>query len=170
MKKRILSIVLAVLMLLSVMPVTAMAADRTTVNTAQNGIEATKTAKWVNEKEGIAEITITVKGEPPEVSTPEVDAVLVIDLSGSMNDNNKLNDAKAAAKKFVDKFFGKDAPASYKKSVRIAVVGYNGYAKAYADLTEAKDADALYTLFGSGYGSLSADGGTNIQDGIYQAQ
>ena len=45
MKKRILSIVLAVLMLLSVMPVTAMAADRTTVNTAQNGIEATKTAK-----------------------------------------------------------------------------------------------------------------------------
>ena len=170
MKKRFLSIVLAVLMLLSVMPVTAMAADRTTVNTAQNGIEATKTAKWVNEKEGIAEITITVKGEPPEVSTPEVDAVLVIDLSGSMNDNNKLNDAKAAAKKFVDKFFGTSAPASYKKSVRIAVVGYNGYAKAYADLTEAKDADALYTLFGSGYGSLSAGGGTNIQDGIYQAQ
>lgn len=170
MKKRFLSIVLAVLMLLSVMPVTAMAADRTTVNTAQNGIEATKTAKWVNEKEGIAEITITVKGEPPEVSTPEVDAVLVIDLSGSMNDNNKLNDGKAAAKKFVDKFFGKDAPASYKKSVRIAVVGYNGYAKAYADLTEAKDADALYTLFGSGYGSLSAGGGTNIQDGIYRAQ
>lgn len=147
-----------------------MAADRTTVNTAQNGIEATKTAKWVDKKEGIAEITITVKGELPEVSTPEVDAVLVIDLSGSMNDNNKLNDAKAAAKKFVDKFFGKDAPASYKKSVRIAVVGYNGYAKAYADLTEAKDADALYTLFGSGYGSLSAGGGTNIQDGIYRAQ
>ena len=170
MKKRILSIVLAVLMLLSVMPVTAMAADRTTVNTAQNGIEATKTAKWVDKKEGIAEITITVKGEPPEVSTPEVDAVLVIDLSGSMNDNNKLNDAKAAAKKFVDKFFGTSAPASYKKSVRIAVVGYNGYAKAYADLTEAKDADALYTLFGSGYGSLSAGGGTNIQDGIYRAQ
>ena len=157
-------------MLLSVLPVTAMAADRTTVNTAQNGIEATKTAKWVNEKEGIAEITITVKGEPPEVSTPEVDAVLVIDLSGSMNDNNKLNDAKAAAKKFVDKFFGTSAPASYKKSVRIAVVGYNGYAKAYADLTEAKNADALYTLFGSGYGSLSAGGGTNIQDGIYRAQ
>lgn len=170
MKKRFLSIVLAVLMLLSVMPVTAMAADRTTVNTAQNGIEATKTAKWVDKKEGIAEITITVKGEPPEVSTPEVDAVLVIDLSGSMNDNNKLNDAKAAAKKFVDKFFGTSAPASYKKSVRIAVVGYNGYAKAYADLTEAKDADALYTLFGSGYGSLSAGGGTNIQDGIYRAQ
>lgn len=170
MKKRILSIVLAVLMLLSVLPVTAMAADRTTVNTAQNGIEATKTAKWVNEKEGIAEITITVKGEPPEVSTPEVDAVLVIDLSGSMNDNNKLNDAKAAAKKFVDKFFGTSAPASYKKSVRIAVVGYNGYAKAYADLTEARNADALYTLFGSGYGSLSAGGGTNIQDGIYRAQ
>lgn len=170
MKKRFLSIVLAVLMLVSVLPVTAMAADRTTVNTAQNGIEATKTAKWVNEKEGIAEITITVKGEPPEVSTPEVDAVLVIDLSGSMNDNNKLNDAKAAAKKFVDKFFGTSAPASYKKSVRIAVVGYNGYAKAYADLTEAKDADALYTLFGSGYGSLSAVGGTNIQDGIYRAQ
>ena len=170
MKKRFLSIVLAVLMLLSVLPVTAMAADRTTVNTAQNGIEATKTAKWVNEKEGIAEITITVKGEPPEVSTPEVDAVLVIDLSGSMNDNNKLNDAKAAAKKFVDKFFGTSAPASYKKSVRIAVVGYNGYVKAYADLTEAKDADALYTLFGSGYGSLSAGGGTNIQDGIYRAQ
>ena len=157
-------------MLLSVLPVTAMAADRTTVNTAQNGIEATKTAKWVNEKEGIAEITITVKGEPPEVSTPEVDAVLVIDLSGSMNDNNKLKDAKAAAKKFVDKFFGTSAPASYKKSVRIAVVGYNGYAKAYANLTEAKDADALYTLFGSGYGSLSAGGGTNIQDGIYRAQ
>lgn len=170
MKKRFLSIVLAVLMLVSVLPVTAMAADRTTVNTAQNGIEATKTAKWVDKKEGIAEITITVKGEPPEVSTPEVDAVLVIDLSGSMNDNNKLNDAKAAAKKFVDKFFGTSAPASYKKSVRIAVVGYNGYAKAYADLTEAKDADALYTLFGSGYGSLSAGGGTNIQDGIYRAQ
>ena len=94
MKKRILSIVLAVLMLVSVLPISALAADveppiaetgvstKTSENTTGPKLE--KSAQWVNEKAGIAKITIKVTGEQPTQSTKKTDIVLVIDRSLSM--------------------------------------------------------------------------------------
>ena len=109
MKKRILSIVLAVLMLVSVLPISALAADveppiaetgvstKTSENTTGPKLE--KSAQWVDEKAGIAKITIQVTGEQPTETAKKTDIVLVIDRSLSMtqNDRDWLKNAKKAA-------------------------------------------------------------------------
>ena len=122
MKKRILSIVLAVLMLVSVMPISAMAA--TEPEQPQSNITATKTAEWVDGTEGIAKVTIEVSGKAPEESviTQTTDIVLVMDRSLSMTNNGsqKLTNVKAAANDFAEKLMKDNAD----KKVRIAVVGY----------------------------------------------
>ena len=47
------------------------------------------------------------------------DIVLVIDTSGSMNDNGRIDAAKDAAKKFVDKLLDENHP-----NTRIALVSF----------------------------------------------
>lgn len=130
MKKRILSIVLAVLMLVGIMPISAIAADAeppaaqtgVSTKTSENttGPKLEKSAQWVDEKAGIAKITIKVTGEQPTQSTKKTDIVLVIDRSLSMtqNDRDWLDNAKKAAKAFAEKVLTGDP------NVRIAVVAY----------------------------------------------
>lgn len=130
MKKRFLSIVLAVLMLVSVLPISALAADveppiaetgvSTKISENTTGPKLEKSAQWVDEKAGIAKITIKVTGEQPTQSTKKTDIVLVIDRSLSMtqNDRDWLKNAKKAAKAFAKKILNGDP------NVRIAVVAY----------------------------------------------
>lgn len=178
MKKRILSIVLAVLMLVSVLPISALAADveppiaetgvstKTSENTTGPKLE--KSAQWVNEKAGIAKITIQVTGEQPTQSTKKTDIVLVIDRSLSMtrdDDRNRrdwLDNAKKAAKAFANKVLTGDP------NVRIAVVAYA--AKTIDDRDFSSDLttvqqhiDAINTENGDWHG-------TNIQAGIHSAR
>ena len=102
MKKRFLSIVLAVLMLLSVMPVTAMAADGTT----DTGAEGTQTAVGTVSTDGAIHVNKSVVTNAEtgktsleleafatntvstETTYDPLDIVLVLDVSGSMGDNN----------------------------------------------------------------------------------
>lgn len=55
-------------------------------------------AQPVENKEGIYEITLTIQGKNFETNS---DVVLVIDKSGSMNDDDKLLDTKKAAIAFL---------------------------------------------------------------------
>lgn len=178
MKKRFLSIVLAVLMLVGIMPISALAADveppiaetgvstKTSENTTGPKLE--KSAQWVDEKAGIAEITIKVTGEQPTETTKKTDIVLVIDRSLSMtrdDDRNRrdwLDNAKKAAKAFANKVLTGDP------NVRIAVVAYA--AKTIdnrdfsSDLTTVQQhIDAINTENGDWHG-------TNIQAGIHSAR
>lgn len=96
MKKRILSILLAVLMLLSVLPVTAMAADGTT----DTGATGTQTAVGAVSEDGAIHVNKSVSADGKTlkleafatntVSTKTtydpLDIVLVLDVSGSMRD------------------------------------------------------------------------------------
>lgn len=172
MKKRILSIVLAVLMLLSVLPTTALAAEESVVPqnivTAEHGgVKVEKRAEWTDEKNGKAKITFTLTGGTmTSQDIPVTDIVLVIDKSASMSKNGspKMNNAKKAAVSFVDKFFGTGADQGYKDKVRIAVVSYSGSANTVVGLTN-KINDLT-----SGINNIRADGGTHIQAGIYRAQ
>ena len=130
MKKRFLSILLAVLMLVSVLPISALAADveppiaetgvSTKISENTTGPKLEKSAQWVDEKAGIAKITIKVTGEQPTQSTKKTDIVLVIDRSLSMtqNDRDWLKNAKKAAQAFAKKILNGDP------NVRIAVVAY----------------------------------------------
>lgn len=172
MKKRILSIVLAVLMLLSVMPVTALAAEESVVpqnvvTAEQGGVKVEKRAEWTDEKNGKAKITFTlIGGTMTSQDIPETDIVLVIDKSGSMGTgkDSKMDKAKTAAKDFVDKFFGTGADQGYKDKVQIAVVFYSDSATTDVGLTNQKD------LLISAISDISANGGTHIQAGIHRAQ
>lgn len=174
MKKRILSIVLAVLMLVSVLPISALAADveppiaetgvstKTSENTTGPKLE--KSAQWVDEKAGIAKITIKVTGEQPTETTKKTDIVLVIDRSLSMTQYGRdwLDNAKKAAKVFAKKVLTGDP------NVRIAVVAYA--AKTIDDRDFSSDLttvqqhiDAINTENGDWHG-------TNIQAGIHSAR
>ena len=190
MKKRILSIVLAVLMLVSVLPISALAADveppiaetgvstKTSENTTGPKLE--KSAQWVDEKAGIAKITIKVTGEQPTQSTKKTDIVLVIDRSLSMtqNDRDWLKNAKKAAKAFAKKVLTGDP------NVRIAVVAYaaktiNDWDFSSKLATVENNIDAINTnnVYYNGqwyanYNSLWSENwhGTNIQAGIHSAR
>lgn len=178
MKKRFLSIVLAVLMLVGIMPISAIAADAeppaaqtgVSTKTSENttGPKLEKSAQWVNEKAGIAKITIKVTGEQPTETTKKTDIVLVIDRSLSMtrdDDRNRrdwLDNAKKAAKAFANKVLTGDP------NVRIAVVAYAAKTIDDRDFnsdleTVKKHIDAINTDNGNWHG-------TNIQAGIHSAR
>lgn len=173
MKKRILSILLAVLMLLSVLPVTAMAADGSTdmpvTMTSENtdGPKLKKTAQWENKNAGIAKITMEVWGEPSQQSTEfgPTDIVLVVDCSGSML-GTRIEKAKTAARDFVEQFLGSNGTESSRANVQIGVVTYNKTANRAAELSNSKDElnNKINTI------NATYDTGTNIQAGIHTAQ
>lgn len=178
MKKRILSIVLAVLMLVGIMPISAIAADAeppaaqtgVSTKTSENttGPKLEKSAQWVNEKAGIAKITIKVTGEQPTQSTKKTDIVLVIDRSLSMtrdDDRNRrdwLDNAKKAAKAFANKVLTGDP------NVRIAVVAYA------AKTIDDRDFSSDLTTVQQHIDAINTDNGnwhgTNIQAGIHSAR
>ena len=172
MKKRILSLVLAVLMLFSVLPTTAFAEEsaapqKNVVRVEKDGVTVEKKAEWTDAKAGKAKITFTLTGGTmTSQDIPETDIVLVIDRSASMSKNGspKMNNAKKAAVSFVDKFFGTGADQGYKNKVQIAVVSYSDSATANVGLTNQKES------LTSAINGIRAKGGTHIQAGIYRAQ
>ena len=178
MKKRFLSIVLAVLMLVGIMPISAIAADAeppaaqtgVSTKTSENttGPKLEKSAQWVNEKAGIAKITIKVTGEQPTETTKKTDIVLVIDRSLSMtrddyrNRRDWLDNAKKAAKAFANKVLTGDP------NVRIAVVAYA--AKTIDDRDFSSDLKTVKQHIDAINTENDDWHGTNIQAGIHSAR
>lgn len=134
----------------------------------------------MDEKAGIAKITIQVTGEQPTETAKKTDIVLVIDRSLSMtqNDRDWLKNAKKAAKAFAKKVLTGDP------NVRIAVVAYA--AKTINDWnfsskleTVENNIDAINTnnVYYKGQWYADHDSwqsenwhGTNIQAGIHSAR
>ena len=190
MKKRFLSIVLAVLMLVGIMPISAIAADAeppaaqtgVSTKTSENttGPKLEKSAQWVDEKAGIAKITIQVTGEQPTETAKKTDIVLVIDRSLSMTENDRdwLKNAKQAAKAFAKKVLTGDP------NVRIAVVAYaaktidnRDFSSKLATVENNIDAINTNNVYYDGHWYADHDSlwsenwhGTNIQAGIHSAR
>lgn len=176
MKKRILSIVLAVLMLVGILPISAIAAD---AEAPESNITAVKSAQWVEgrESEGIAKVTIQVSGKAPEewTVTDPTDIVLVMDRSLSMDDKatsndryDKMTQAKNAAKQFAQKMLESD-------KVRIAVVMYTKTAQTVKGQNQDAFSNAYATVENrinsiTTEGVSSENSGTNIQAGIHAAR
>lgn len=177
-------------MLVSVLPISALAADveppiaETGVSTKTSGNtigpKLEKSAQWVDEKAGIAKITIKVTGEQPTETAKKTDIVLVIDRSLSMTQNNRdwLENAKKAAKAFAKKVLTGDP------NVRIAVVAYaaktiNDWDFSSTLKTVENNIDAINTnnVYYNGQWYADHDSwrsedwhGTNIQAGIHSAR
>ena len=99
--------------------------NQLTTNDATSGgntkdIVLTKTAKDKGEDDAgnqIFDISLGVKGKKVNTARP-VDVTLAIDVSGSMNDSNKMTDTKQAANDFVDSVLTEGS------SARISVVKF----------------------------------------------
>lgn len=165
--KQALALVLALVMALSLVALPSFAEGEETGGGTESGpkwddpgsILLNKVAQPVENKEGIYEITLTIQGKNFETNS---DVVLVIDKSGSMNDDDKLWDTKKAAIAFGEKLLTKGS------TTRIAIV-------TYADNATSINKGHFYTAdeldaFKSQINGITASGGTNQQAGIYKAQ
>lgn len=108
------------------------------------------------------EITIAIDGRDLETAT---DIVLVLDSSGSMgweteDKDIRMDVAKVAAEDFIDNLL---TPGS---DIRIAIIDFDSTVKSVSDFYGYEDKTTLK----SALNSLEAEGGTNIQDGIYEAR
>ena len=165
--KRALALVLALVMALSLVALPSFAEGEETGGGTESGpkwddpgsILLNKVAQPVENKEGIYEITLTIQGKNFETNS---DVVLVIDKSGSMNDDDKLLDTKKAAIAFGEKLLTKGS------TTRIAIVTY---AETAASINNGHfyTADEL-DAFKSQINGIKASGGTNQQAGIHVAQ
>lgn len=165
--KRALALVLALVMALSLVALPSFAEGEETGGTAatqpvwpaEGAIQLNKEAKPVQGKDGVYEITLTIEGKNYKTTS---DVVLVIDKSGSMNDDDKLWDTKKAAIAFGEKLLTKGS------TTRIAIV-------TYADNATSINKGHFYTAdeldaFKSQINGITASGGTNQQAGIHKAQ
>ena len=120
--------------------------------------------KTVSEVEGnpnrfVINMTAEAKSNIVETSVP-CDIVLVLDVSGSMGDNNKLLDLKTAVNGFLDTIL-LNSPDS-----RVAIVTYSDSASIKSGLTDISD--GIDTLKGVVEG-LGVGGGTYSNKGLEQA-
>ena len=168
MKKKFLALVLTLAMVLSLVPVTALATGATQPNIQNSGpvtsndgyVDLEKTAAAVERSDNTFEITLkaTVRNGKQEGTKTSTDAVLVIDRSASMEDG-RINSAQEAAKQFAEVVLGNGA----NKENQIAVVSYAK--RATTDTELSSDLDKVKRAI-----DFEADGGTNIQAGIKAAR
>ena len=114
-------------------------------------------AGTANENEFDINLKVVTTGE---VTTNKVNAVIVIDTSGSMADNGRLTKAKEAAKTFVNTVL----PKSSGNTNKVGLVEFYDGIGVVQDLTNNKN-----TINGK-IDNLEEGGGTFIQAGIIKAQ
>ena len=111
------------------------------------------------------EINLEVKTEQNKVtSSKEAATVLVIDTSGSMKDENRMANAKKAAKDFIDTYAGKEvASGRYVAVVDFATEGK--VALGWTDVATENGKKAAKNAVDA----LRANGGTNLHAGLKYA-
>jgi pilin isopeptide linkage protein len=117
-------------------------------------------ADWVDKDLGIAQVKLTVNSQDIDttVTTPlTTRIVLVLDYSGSMDDDGKVTELKNKAKEFVDQML------AIQGDIQIAVVTFNNTATSNPFSSNA-------TTLKNKIQATSTGGGTNIQDGINKGQ
>ncbi len=154
-------------------------AGDTSKSYADDWIKTNKTiSAGKNENEFLITLDVRTKAEIQNIELSEDAAVvMVIDLSGSMNDDNKLEKAKAAALAFIDKFAETDNADTLRK---VAVVGFSGQtpqysflggregitaAKTYQNWINATDPSIALQI-----NKMEAKGGTCLQAGLILAK
>ena len=110
----------------------------------QGSVRTTKTATADNFREnGVAQVELGVTGIPMKQG---VDIVLVLDVSTSMDNDNKLTDAKAAAKNFVENYvFAPNADGTQSNN-RLGLVTFSGYNSGWNSGYDGTGNDIQYEL------------------------
>lgn len=156
-------------------------AGNTSKSYADDWLRTNKTiSPGERENEFLITLDVRTKSEVQNIELSEDAAVvLVIDLSGSMKEDNRLEKSKQAALEFIEKFSVTDNKNTLRK---IAVVGFSGQqeisggwgsprqkgivaATTYQNWTDASD-----TSIRSAIGGMNAEGGTCLQAGLILAK
>lgn len=117
--------------------------------------------KYIKRNEdGTYDITLNASGTIGSKTNPaKLDIVLIVDTSGSMKNDGKLQTTKDAVKALVDVFNAEDKKDSV--DVRYKLVTFSTYAS--VETQQWVDGDKLYNDYVKW---LSADGGTNYDQGL----
>lgn len=162
--KRRLALLLALIMILTMIPFQAARAaegDYLNPDPITNQYPQADLTKHIvgigdNPDEYIIELKVEGKQSTEPVPT---DIVLVFDRSGSMDNNNRLANAKTAATSFVNTVLEDTT-----KPIRVGLVTFGQTATRNVELTNSK------TNLTSAINGLNADGGTYTQDGLIKAR
>lgn len=126
-------------------------------------VKVSKTAKKVDGMVNQWDITVKVEGKD-QIPPPSTDIVLIVDTSGSMKDNSRMDKAKEAAKNFVDEILQED----YKN--KIALVSFGSEVKSYSyasgNFATFSDKDSLNSTIDQ----LTPNGGTYTQAALSTAE
>lgn len=115
-------------------------------------------------EEGTYDITLNASGTIGSKTNPaKLDIVLIVDTSGSMKNDGKLQTTKDAVKALVDVFNAEDKKDSV--DVRYKLVTFSTYAS--VETQQWVDGDKLYNDYVKW---LSADGGTNYDQGFQKGK
>lgn len=205
MKKKFLALVLTLAMVLSLVPVTALATDGTSDTTTKDVVYghydgSTWTEDTPTRTDGLDDkvtvdktatkaadnqynVTLTVQMKHKETAVPPSAAatVLVIDKSGSMNDNNRLPAAKTAAINFLksysgfsDSDFDKDGKLKNNVSDKnlnryVSLVTFNDSASVKQNWIDVSTKNGYNKLFKS-INKIEASDGTNLDDALRLAK
>ncbi|TRY24504.1 VWA domain-containing protein [Brevibacillus sp. LEMMJ03] len=127
-----------------------------TASAATNYVTASKSVNPTSiTTEEEAEVTLNITGTPPVNVVKPNDVILIIDRSGSMLQENKMNAAKEAAKQFIDLI-------DFTKH-RVGIVDFSSDARQFDLTTDAAAAKAYID-------KLSANGATATGDAIDKAR
>ena len=129
------------------------------------GVTVEKTAVRHPDDPYYYDVTIEITADEIIAATPDTDVVLVMDTSGSMGDNNKIANAKAAAEAFCNTMLSDELAGK----VRVGLVTFAGAAQ-LATRSPLVDSTQRDTLISTIRGLSPPTGGTNIQAGIKRAQ
>ena len=117
-------------------------------------VQTSVNSKVVNVTDTI-DVTLTLQGDGYALQPKPIDVIIIIDRSGSMQDNNKMAYAKTAAKSFVNKMnVSRD---------RVGLVSYGSTTSLDKSLTN--DFASVKTKITN----LNADGATQMRNGLYKA-
>lgn len=144
------------------LPVLADAEDPTVHNSGptelDDGVKLYKTVKSVPGYANKWEVTLRIESPKTEKTS---DTVIVIDRSGSMSNNNRLTEAKAAARSLAQSLLPDGNTTN-----RVAVVSFASSASNSGTGTDFTDD---YDTVSSAIGRMSASGGTYTQSAIHMA-
>lgn len=158
--KKSLALILTFIMVLALVPSVAFAEGE------EGKVTITKTlVSNTPDNDGNYTIKLTVQGKPVSHDVqPNADVVLVIDCSGSMKQNNRMDTAKKAGRKFADGILKKDS------GNKMAVIGFSSASSIFGAIDVATDLTDNQNTILRAINQMSAGGGTNYTAALKKAK